>query len=479
MKTKNIFKLIAFFLIVGFATSCVQDDEYTIPQLGNTVEPDLSGLMASSIQGAKDAWTQNYNANNEAIFTFQNDANLYLTGYVVSSDYAGNNYKSLIIQDTPSNPSGGIEVMVNKTSLFETYDFGRKVYIKLAGLSVTYEDGRNNDPADTNNPGRFLIGVDTGGQVDQISQFDYSNIVLRSPEVATIDAMPIAMEDFSEANINTFIQLQNVQFELNEIGKTFSAGPSDSFDGFRNLISCDTDGIAMVQTSTFADFSAAILPEMKGNFNAVLQKDYRARNYVLVINTPTDIDFTNTDRCDPLLLDCGTNAVGGTNVVFDEQFDGSSISQLITEGWINVNVNGGSNDYRFRTFSGNSYMQASAFRSGESPMEVWLVTPAINLDSSTDEELTFDTKVGYYNGDALSVYVSTDFSGDVTTATWALINATYPTGPTSGYGTSFTPSGSINLSCLNGDVYVAFKYKGGDGGITTTFQIDNVKVTGN
>jgi len=435
--------------------------------------------MASSIQGAKDAWLQNYNNNNEAIFTFQDDSNLYITGYVVSSDFAGNNYKSLVIQDSPSNPSGGIEILVNKTSLFETYDFGRKVYIKLAGLSIGYEDGRNDDPTDTANPGRFLLGVDSGSRVDQISQFDYSNIILRSTMVVDITPTPVAINDFLEATINTFIQLQNVQFELNELGKTFSAGPNDSFDGFRNIISCNTDALATVQTSTFADFSAAILPEAKGNLNAVLQKDFRARNFVLVINNPTNINFSNSDRCDPLLLNCGTNTVGGANVIFDESFDSSSLSQLMTDGWTNENVNAGSNSYDFRSYSGNSYMQASAYRSNESPMEVWLITPAVNLDSSTNEELTFETKAGYHNGDALSVYVSTDFSGDISAANWALVDATYPTGPTSGYGSSFTPSGSVNLSCLDGDIYVAFKYKGADGGVTTTFQIDNVKITGN
>ena len=124
-------------------------------------------------------------------------------------------------------------------------------------------------------------------------------------------------------------------------------------------------------------------------------------------------------------------------------------------------------------------MQASAFRSGENPMEVWLVTPGIDLSTTTDEELTFETKVGYHNGDALSVFVSTDFTGDIDTATWALVDADLADSPSSGYGSTFTESGSINISCLEGNVFVAFKYLGSDGGITTTFQIENVKVTGN
>jgi hypothetical protein len=127
-------------------------------------------------------------------------------------------------------------------------------------------------------------------------------------------------------------------------------------------------------------------------------------------------------------------------------------------------------------------MQVSAFNSGENPYEVWLITPAIDLDNSSNEQLTFKTNVGYYNGDALSVFVSNDFTGnaaDISSATWYAVDATLPQGPTSGYGSTFTDSGAINMSCLDGNVYVAFKYLGSTTGVTTTFQVDDVKVTGN
>ena len=93
-------------------------------------------------------------------------------------------------------------------------------------------------------------------------------------------------------------------------------------------------------------------------------------------------------------------------------------------------------------------------------------------------ELTFETNTGYDNGSALTTYVSSNFTGDVTTATWLKIDAALSSGPSGGYN-SFSSSGSINISCLSSKVHVAFRYEGSDGGITTTFQIDNVKVTGN
>ena len=121
----------------------------------------------------------------------------------------------------------------------------------------------------------------------------------------------------------------------------------------------------------------------------------------------------------------------------------------------------------------------SAYNTAENPLEIWLISPTINLDTTTNETLTFETNNGYDNGKALKVFVSSDFSGDAKTATWTQINANLSVGPSNDYSNFFTKSGNISLSCLSGNVHIAFQYFGGDGGVSTTVQIDNVKITGN
>ncbi|MBV1887813.1 MAG: choice-of-anchor J domain-containing protein [Urechidicola sp.] len=476
MKTIKFLKLISLAAIAALAVSCVQDDEYDIPDVGGT-EPDVT--VNSSIGAVRSAWDQHNGSTGEEIYTFPTDTgDLFLAAYVVSSDYGGNFYKTLVVQDSPENPEFGIEVLVDKTSLFESYEVGRKVYIKLNGLSVSYDDGDDNDPND-GTPGRYSLGSLIDGSVDDMSAFLYEEHILRSTEVATIVPTVVSIDDFSQENLNTMIQIQGMQFPLNELGKTYAGEANDQFDGFRILLNCADESTATLQTSTFSDFKSHVIPDGQGSITAVLAKDFRADFFVMIINNPTNVDFSSPDRCDPVILDCGNGAVGGSVVLFDEDFEGTSEGQLITDGWINENVNGGSNDFSLRSFSGNSYMQASAFRTGENPMEVWLISPEIDLDTTTDEELTFETKVGYHNGDALSVFVSTDFTGDIDSATWALVDADLADSPSNGYGSTFTESGSINISCLEGNVVVAFRYLGADSGITTTFQIENVKVTGN
>ncbi|GAB1308395.1 DUF5689 domain-containing protein [Urechidicola sp. KH5] len=476
MKTIKLFKLLSFIAFTALAVGCVDDDEYDVPPISG-VEPDIN--VNSSIEAARSAFDQNFIDNDESVYTFEatNDG-LYFEGYVVSSDYGGNFYKTLIIQDKPVDPEFGIEVLVDKTSLFESFEFGRKIYVKLDGLSITYDDGDDDDPTD-GTPGRYRLGSLIDGEVDDISAFTYDDHLIRSLITETIVPKTIAAGEYTAENINLMVQVPNMQFALSELGKTYAGEANDEFDGNRFLMSCDDESMATLQTSTFSDFKSYTISEGKGNLNAILSKDFFGENFVFIINNPTNLEFTDENRCDPVILDCGNNSVGGAQVLLDESFEGTSEAQLMTDGWSWTNVNGGSENFELRSFGGNSYMQASAFRSGEEPMEAWLITPIINLDGTTDEELTFETKVGFHNGDALTVFVSTDYSGDIDTATWALVDADLADSPSSGYGSSFTPSGSINISCLEGDVVVAFRYLGSDSGITTTFQVENVKVTGN
>lgn len=475
MKAIKFLQITAFLILtLTVAVSCVDGEEYDVPPTATQVEPDVT--VNSSIQAIKSAMDQHFASNDEFKMTYDDDSSVVFEGYVVSSDLAGNFFESLIIQDSPSNPSHGIEVLIDKSALFETFEVGRKVYVKMAGLSVSYEDGEDNDPSDTGNIGRYSIGDDQGGfGLDGISQFSYLNHILRSTESGTIIPTPVAMSDLTQDHINTFIQLSNMQFDANELGKTFAGEGSDSFDGFRNLVSCADESTATLQTSTFADFKSYTIPENVGTINATLAKDYRADFLVLVINTPTDLDFTNTDRCDPVILECD-GPTSTTNTIFSEDFQAVfNDGDLTALGWTNVNVSGGSELFESNSFSGDRYMKVSAFGTGENPMETWLVSPAINLDGSTEEELSFEISANFESGLVLSALITENYTGDPTTTEWTQLDVAIPVGG-GGFG-SFALL-KTNISCLNGDVNVAFKYNGSAGAAETRYHIDDVKVTG-
>lgn len=490
MKTKKLYTKILSLLITIIFTSCVKDDNFTNPETTITEPTEIAANAAlnGSISKIQTDLIQEFNLNGSIIYTYrENDTPTYISGYVVSNSAAGNFYQTLIVQDEIENPTAGIEIKISSNTLSETYEVGQKVYIKLDGLSVSYDDGEfDANPnlfgatGSATVPGKFTLGlINHTGQVEGIPSTTFRDYVVKSSTVETIIPTSIKLEDIEQKHISTLVILEDAQFEKSQIGKTFSNELNDSFDGFRTIFECETQATLFLQTSTFASFNSNTIPSGRGKITAILSKDFRAELFVLIASSPADLDFSNPERCDPPVLECGDITTNGSLVVYDENFDGiSSTTALLSVGWTNSNTNGGSNSYKLRTRSGNKYVEASAYNSGEDPMEVWLVTPSINLDASTDEILSFDTRTGYNNGAALSVWISSDFSGDVTTATWVQLDAELADGPSNDYQANNTSSGEINISCLSGNVHVAFKYLGADGGVTTTFQIDNVKIVG-
>ncbi|WP_298546949.1 DUF5689 domain-containing protein [uncultured Aquimarina sp.] len=463
MNSINLKKLISVLVLAVTFTACVQDDDFKTPTLV-IEEPNIDSNLIVELDGILGEIAQ---ANGEAV-NFE-DSDKFVAGYVVSTDKAGNFFEELVIQDKPENPTAGIRVLIDVNPLFTSYEFGRKVFIKLKGLSAGIENGV------------ATLGVLSGDEVDQIPSFSQEDVIIRSAEVATITPLEITIADFSDDLANLFIKINNLQFNRSDVlgneTLTFAGEPSDDFDGERNLESCDSGAIAVLSTSTFADFKSLPLPTQQGSFEGVLTKNFFGDTFNLVLNDVTGLVFDNEERCDPNVLEC-TGTSGGANVVFEEDFTGLSISDLENAGWLNVNTTGGSLDYFVGSFSGNQYAQISGFNSGESPFEVWLVTPEIDLTASSAEELAFDIQANFDNGNILTPFITNNFTGDVTTTEWTQLDASIPNGNPSGFG-SFETVGPVNISCIDGAVRIAFRYAGADPGPTTRYHIDNISISGN
>jgi hypothetical protein len=169
-------------------------------------------------------------------------------------------------------------------------------------------------------------------------------------------------------------------------------------------------------------------------------------------------------------------------VFFTENFSTAPINTPIAlTGWSNVSLNGGARKWESKTFSGEYYTQLSAFGSGETNMNTWLITPSINLDQTENEAFAFLYKAAFYNGNPISVLISQNYDGSgtiaaVNAATWTTLQSSLPNYLTSGYPSNFSNSGPIDVSSFNGNVHIAIRYIGSSSGISTTYQIDDIKL---
>ena len=133
-------------------------------------------------------------------------------------------------------------------------------------------------------------------------------------------------------------------------------------------------------------------------------------------------------------------------------------------------------------YSGSYGMCASAFKDNVSyPSEAWLITPQIDLTRAKTPQFSFEHAFNKAEGDftnECAVMISTDYAGDVTTATWTQVewalNEDGTLNVPAGNSWAFQPTGALDMSAFVGEkIYVAFRYTT-EGGKSGTWEIRNL-----
>ncbi len=418
---------------------------------------------------------QTNTGNPDAVLTFE-ETNKFITGYVISSDEGGNFFEELLIQNSTENPNAGVKILVDVNPLFTVFEFGRKIYVKLDGLTLGI------------NSGVLTLGTRNGNIIDKIAESEMFDFLIRDVDVATIEPLPITILDFSDEKTNLFIRLNDVQFHRNDaLGdnrKTFAAEPGDQFDAERQLEICGTGYTTIFSTSTFADYKAVLLPKGRGAMDGILTYDFFGENFNVTVSDPSTIYFDSEDRCDPAEIDCGIAETTGANILFSDFFETQSPGDPITgNGWTNY-IEAGSESWEAFTSTGSSpslgiSAQMQAFNSGDSSNIAWLIVPKIDFDAQDGETLNFKTSNSFADGSTLELLFSSDWDGNpntITSATWDLLPAAYVVQDDDPFGPWF-PSGNVSLECISGSGYIALKYVGsGEEGFDGTYEFDEIVI---
>jgi hypothetical protein len=442
--------------------ACLPDEQFQLPI--NRVEA-VEMKANSSLKAVKGALEQ----SDKRIYTFEPEDKAVISGFVISSDEAGNFYKTLILQDKIENPDHGIAVKIDKRSYYSKYNFGRKIFIKLAGLSITQQNGY------------YELGYLNRGSVMDIPEPLLDQFLIRDRKSEMIVSRKIRIEEVSDQMINTYVEMDGLQFSKEALGKTFSGEGFDRYNGERVLEQCDQLSRFFLYTSTFADFGSVLLPEEKFHIKAVLSRDYYTDQIILILNDPAFLLPEATERCDPDYYTCQNLAESGSQIVYMEDFeDFKSTADIENHGWINRNINFGNGRFKKRTADENSFLQVSAYNTSENVMDIWLVSPEIDLDSSANEILTFKSRATFEEGRILSVWLCNEVSDDpIANCSWQLLDVIIDDGSRDGSNKEFMSSGPVDLGCIEGKIYLAFRYQGSDPGTTTTYDIDQIMITGN
>jgi hypothetical protein len=254
--------------------SCVKDSDFTTPNV-DCIEQSLTAT--NTLSQIKDMY---------AFGGTQFETDIIIEGYVVSSDQSGNIYKSLSIQDKPENPTSAIKIAIDQTDIYTKYEIGRKIYVKLNGLAIDYSFGS------------LQIGKITNSELEGISPFEIDNHIVRSCDVVAITPKKVAIEDLTEDMLEMLIELENVQFRTEDIGKSY-ANVDNTRTVNRTLQSfnenCNLVEEVEVRNSGYADFKNELLPEGKGSIVAIFSNYYD--DFQLYLRDENDVNL-NESRCD-------------------------------------------------------------------------------------------------------------------------------------------------------------------------------------
>ncbi len=470
MKTnKTIILLLALVASISF-TSCVEDGDFSVPKsLGteeNTAVETIKAELADSNSGLTEISIANLKGlvvNGQAT---QISSDIVVKGYVTSSDDSGNFYKEFFIQDKPENPTAAIKVALELVDSYNKFNIGREVYIRLNGLYVG--EVRSGD-------GVATIGGDKnedGDEVENMSLNQVNSQLFRASNTEAIVPLEVKFSEINNSHVGMFVKINNAQFPTSLAGKTY-VDANDQFDTQRTLQSCDGFGFTnfILETSSFAGFKFAILPEGGGSISAVVSKTFNGSDLVLALNSISHVDMTGA-RCTPL-------NINDFNVVLEEDFDsGVDNSTFNFPNWTNF-AEVGNEFWTEQVFSGNGYAEFSGFRTGDDVNVGWLISPAINMDAQTNEFLNFQVAQHHLDStdNSLEVFVSTNYDGtNVSAATWQPVSANLPVPSDSWY--AFKDSGLVDLSSYTGTLYVGFKVTGSgtDEALDGAYMIDDFKI---
>ncbi len=461
------FAQILGFLLSLMLYSCLVDQELEIPT-SQTMPPMIAASQILDIETLYSIWFQNTNGE-EVLELDASYADKYLEGYVISNDEKGNFFEELYLQDRSENPQKGIKVLIDSSPLFSRYNFGRRVYIQLKGVSLGVTNGV------------FTLGMAANNTVAPISEVLANQLLVRDTLTAQIIPRPVTIGTITPDVMNMYLRLEEVQFHRSQIREgavlTYAGEPEDLYDGERLMESCTDGSKILFSTSSFADFKGMELEQGSGFVDGIALFDYYGERMVFTVNDVEDIALVNELRCDPEVLSCDT-IMEEMDTIWTANFENiSGMNDLLQQGWMVYSPLENNTSWELDAFGGNSYVRISGYSSDESAIESWLISPILEIGAFQEKSLSFEVQASYDNGARLNVFIATNFDGSPENATWQALDLVVSPGPYEGFG-DIQAIGPIALSCIEGPFVLAWVYEGSDPYQTTRFHIDNIKLKG-
>ncbi|RPD96562.1 lamin tail domain-containing protein [Aureibaculum marinum] len=269
---KTIHKYV-FFIFLALV-SCVQDDDYNIPNTIDCVESVLTPTKTVE---------EIYNLTTSST-TQYTEADV-IEAYVTSNDQSGNFYNELHFQTLDG--SRGFSIPVDVPDLYTIFNPGRKVSINLKNTFTQLN-------FESLEIGNLYVDERTKEEsIGKITATNFKNVLVKTCDVVDEEQLvnKITLSEITDAHLNTLIELKDVQFEDAALGKTLYDTNTDSGGGTNYLIEDISTASISFRTSAFANFGTTEVPSGNGTIRGVLTKF--SNTYQILIRSIEDVQLNN------------------------------------------------------------------------------------------------------------------------------------------------------------------------------------------
>lgn len=438
---KNFKSIVLFtFAVVALGTSCKR--KFDLP--AKKTIADGPPITIDSIYGR---YFKYYvcsscisNGTPSKVYQFPND--ICLTATVTADEKSGNIYKIAYIKDA----TGTLQVkLLNAGGLY----VGDIIKINLKGIKL--DDYAKMVQLDSVDIEKSVVKLSSGNVVAP-KKSTFNDVLSQNP----LFAGPTSFSVISTLQ-GAVVTLDSVEFDIGSKNQVYAdATTKTSID--RTIVNSTGQSLT-VRTSGYAYFASNLIPCGKmGKLTAVVSQ------------------YNSTIQL--IIRDFNEVQIGGGNCPYiSKNFDDNS---LTSGGWSAYAVSG-ANYWTIGTVNG-TYANASNYVGGTNfACDNWLISPPVNLSSSTNPVLKFMTAKNY-SGPNLEVYVSSTYTsgapsysaGVPSSSEWTLLSPTLSSG-----SWAWVSSGNLSLNAFkSSNVRIAFRYTG-TGSAGSTWEVDNVGIIEN
>lgn len=357
----------------------------------------------------------------------------YLFGVVIADELSGNFYKEIYVRDRYNTGAIHLSMYASHCNFF----VGDSVHLLLKGYDVNVDPKTGLLEIDTVNFDKHMVKYASGP----------------SPKPYDVDMSGMSFSNY----MGELVQLHNMSFIPADTAQYY-ADPIQQKSLSRVMQDCGGNSVT-VYTSNYAKFALEKTPRGNGSIIGIASV-YGTENQLQIRNTG-EVRLTGA----------------GCTVYHKKDFQDNS---LTSGGWTQQSVIDPNVTWSASSYSGTYFGKVSGYYSSANHnAESWYISPALNLSSSSNPVLTFQT-AAKFTGNPLEVWVSTNYtSGAPSTASWTQLNgiALSPNNPGS---YAWTPAGVISLSAFKSSATrIAFRYQSSASPGATTYELDDIIVREN